>query len=258
MKHVLFPSDGAADAFLQALGQHGLAAVDAGYAPVADADQAVAEGTVEDAAAGAVKGTGAGVIVGAVAGTVLAVASGGLAAIPLILGMAALGSGVGAGVGAVGGATGVDETGNGYLVDDEVYASHARVTQQGGRVVALHDSVADRPEIHDLAAQYGGMVHGFSASAGQAAEHAAHEVQDAAHGALRGAGNVAHAAGDTLHAAGNKVEEGADRLRAAGHEVAAAVTGNPKHDALAADDRAKAEHNNAQAHAELDEAKRRV
>lgn len=72
------------------------------------------------------------------------------------------------------------------------------------------------------------------------------------------AGNVASAAGDVAGAAGNKIEEGADRLRALGHEVAAAVTGNPKHDALAAEDRAKADMNNAQASADMNDADRKI
>jgi hypothetical protein len=85
----------------------------------ADVTSPMVDGTPEDTAAGAIKGTGIGLAVGAVTGIVATLATGGLAALPVILGMAALGSGVGAGVGAVGGATGVDET-DGYsdLSDD--------------------------------------------------------------------------------------------------------------------------------------------
>ena len=66
------------------------------------------------------------------------------------------------------------------------------------------------------------------------------------------------AARDVFDAAGNKIEAGADRLRAAGHEVAGAVTGNPKHDALAAEDRAKADMHNAQARADMQDADRKI
>lgn len=77
-------------------------------------------------------------------------------------------------------------------------------------------------------------------------------------GAADTAGRVGSAAGDVAGAAGNKIEEGADRLRALGHEVAGAVTGNPKHDALAAEDRAKADMNNAQASADMSDADRKI
>ncbi|RJF73627.1 DUF2382 domain-containing protein [Deinococcus cavernae] len=70
--------------------------------------------------------------------------------------------------------------------------------------------------------------------------------------------NAGSAAGDVASAAGNKLEEGADRLRAVGHEVAGAITGNPKHDALAAEDRAKANINNDQADRDMLDADRKV
>ena len=66
------------------------------------------------------------------------------------------------------------------------------------------------------------------------------------------------AARDVVDAAGNKIEAGADRLRAMGHEVAGAVTGNPKHDALAAEDRAKADMNNAKARADMQDTDRKI
>jgi hypothetical protein len=71
-------------------------------------------------------------------------------------------------------------------------------------------------------------------------------------------GRTGSAAGDVAGAAGNKLEEGADRLRAMGHEVAGAVTGNPKHDALAAEDRAKANMNNDQADRDMMDADRKI
>ncbi|GBF04876.1 hypothetical protein DAERI_030042 [Deinococcus aerius] len=57
-------------------------------------------------------------------------------------------------------------------------------------------------------------------------------------------------------AAGAKLKEGADRARAAGHDVAGAFSDSPKHDIEAAEDRAKAEVHNAEAHAEYREGKR--
>ena len=89
------------------------------------------------------KGTGVGAAVGAVAGIIATgatVATGGLA-LPVILGMAALGSGVGAAVGATGGAMGVDETGDYYDADDDYYDRLNTTHTNGGRTVAVHDSV---------------------------------------------------------------------------------------------------------------------
>lgn len=122
----------------------------------------------EDAGAGAVAGTGVGAVVGAIAGTVATVATGGLAA-PMILGMAALGSGVGAGVGAVGGAAGVDENGDGrtadndaygrdydYSVSDESYDRMDQANTSGGRAIAVDDNVAQ--DVLDAAVQrHGGQ-----------------------------------------------------------------------------------------------------
>lgn len=62
--------------------------------------------------------------------------------------------------------------------------------------------------------------------------------------------------GNLADAAGAKLKEGADRARAAGHDVAGAFSDNPKHDAEAMEDRAKAEVHNTQAHAEYSEGKR--
>ncbi|CAM4152812.1 hypothetical protein DEMA109039_09135 [Deinococcus marmoris] len=113
----------------------------------------------EDAGAGAVKGTGVGAVVGAgagllgtigtVAGVGATVATGGLA-IPVILGMAALGAGVGAAVGATGGAAGVDENHDGrtadddygsYGVNDDYYGRMHDTVNAGGRAVAVEDAV---------------------------------------------------------------------------------------------------------------------
>jgi len=76
------------------------------------------------------------------------VATGGLA-LPVILGMAALGSGVGAAVGAVDGAAGTESDtasgGAGYASSYEVEDAHYDQLDQGinagGRAVAIEDSV---------------------------------------------------------------------------------------------------------------------
>lgn len=153
MKHIIFPTAAAADAFTADLQAQGVIAPTMGRATVTrrgdmaapvTTDGVVTDGgTAEDAGAGAVKGTGVGAAVGAVAGIIATgatVATGGLA-LPVILGMAALGSGVGAAVGATGGAMGVDETGDYYDADDDYYDRLNTTTTNGGRVVAVDDSV---------------------------------------------------------------------------------------------------------------------
>lgn len=136
----------------------------------------------EDAGAGAVKGTGVGVVVGAgagilgtigtVAGVGATVATGGLA-IPVILGMAALGAGVGAAVGATGGAAGIDENHDGrtadtdagtdysaadhgtYGVSDDYYERVNSTMNAGGRAVAVEDAIpAD--VVAEVAGRHGG------------------------------------------------------------------------------------------------------
>lgn len=183
MRHILFPTVSAADAFIADLQQRGVVRSDVGTTTVnrrvADAlgtgtaaqssastqttttEYVEGGGTAEDAGAGAVKGTALGALTGAAAGvvgtaatigaTAATVATGGLA-LPVILGMAALGSGVGAAVGAVGGAAGVDETGghtststssyqSSYDVDSDHYDRLHNASNQGGRAVAVDDNV---------------------------------------------------------------------------------------------------------------------
>ncbi|GAA5436804.1 hypothetical protein [Deinococcus aquaticus] len=149
MKHIIFPTTTAADAFIADLQSQGVIAPTMGSAtvnrrtPVAPVVDGVEGGTAEDAGAGAVKGTGVGAAVGVVAGvlaTGATIATGGLA-LPVILGMAALGSGVGAAVGATGGAMGVDETSNAYDADDDYYDRLNTTATNGGRTVAVDDSV---------------------------------------------------------------------------------------------------------------------
>lgn len=180
MKHILFPTVADADAFIADLQARGAVQPEVGHmtvnrrsagsstdssAPLAgaanlnspdvDHELGTGGGTAEDAGAGAVKGTVAGALAGAGIGaigtatgvlgaTAATVATGGLA-LPVILGVAALGSGVGAAVGALGGAAGVDETGRGYAstadVDDEHYGQMDSAVNAGGRAIAVDDNV---------------------------------------------------------------------------------------------------------------------
>ncbi|GGN41840.1 MULTISPECIES: hypothetical protein [Deinococcus] len=180
MKHILFPTAAAADAFTADLQAQGVIAPTMGSstytrrsAATGVADRADGPGsltmdgdgvggTPEDAGAGAVKGTGVGAVVGAAAGilaTGATIATGGLA-LPVILGMTALGSGVGAAVGATGGAMGVDETGkvdDRYDVDDTYYDRMDSTINSGGRVVAVHDSVP-QDVLMDAVARHGGEI----------------------------------------------------------------------------------------------------
>lgn len=198
----MFPTVAAADAFIADLQARGVvkpevgsmtlnrrvANAAAGTAPTAVSTPATSHtttdyveggGTAEDAGAGAVKGTVAGALTGVAAGvlgtaatigaTAATVATGGLA-LPVILGMAALGSGVGAAVGAMGGAAGVDETGgevrttttttsyqNSYDADDAYYNRINDRVSTGGRVVAVDDNVpAD--VLAETVAKHGGEI----------------------------------------------------------------------------------------------------
>lgn len=260
----MFPTAADADAFLADVQQQGATLGNATYTRRGTAtdgtyaDGTYADGTVtgdagagaEDAGAGAVKGTGVGAVVGAAAGflatagTVAAgVATGGLA-VPVILGMAALGSGVGAAVGATGGAMGIDEnrdgrtadtgTGDYYEADDSYYDRMDSTMSGGGRVVAVQDPVP--ANVMDAATRHGGEV-----------VDAGDSVSRMDRG-MTGGTTMGHA----TDAAGSKVDEAADRLRAAGHSAAASVTGNPEHDRLAAEDRARADMNNREADAAYD------
>jgi len=169
MKHLIFPTKAQADEFIQDLQSQGVIQkemrttdLSRGGSSVTNpgninsssalTDPMLEGGTAEDAGVGAVRGTGAGVVAGAVAGVVATIATGGLAAIPVILGMAALGSGVGAAVGAAGGAMGVDETAtDSSLKSDSAMASSSLTDDQynrlnthvssGGYPVAVDDSV---------------------------------------------------------------------------------------------------------------------
>jgi hypothetical protein len=168
MKHILFPTVAAADAFIADLQDQGVATLSENTATVnrrttgtVGSDGAYRETVAEEAGEGAVKGTGVGALVGAAAGalttagvlgtaaaTAATVATGGLA-LPVILGMAAAGAGVGAAVGAAGGAAdaeaGTSRGRAGYASSYEVENSHYDQMDQsinsGGRAVAIEDSV---------------------------------------------------------------------------------------------------------------------
>jgi hypothetical protein len=184
MKHILFPTVAAADAFIADLQSRGVVRPELGTTTlgrrsmqdmgsasmtpgtvqtgtVQTGDYATEGGTAEDAGAGAVKGTVAGLVSGAAIGvigtatgliatTAATVATGGLA-LPVILGLAALGSGVGAAVGGIGGAAGVDETPDGPVTTSD-YATSSHIADDhydrldsginaGGRAVAVDENV---------------------------------------------------------------------------------------------------------------------
>ncbi len=169
MKHILFPTIAAADAFIADLQARGAVRPEVGSSTLnrrtapgmtdsaatsgpRDASEGVNPdmgGDAEDAGAGAVKGTVVGALTGAAAaviGTVATVATGGIA-LPVVLGMAALGSGVGAAVGGIGGAVGVDETGTAggrydhSDLDDDAYTRIDSGVNSGGRAVAVDENV---------------------------------------------------------------------------------------------------------------------
>ncbi|WP_216328376.1 hypothetical protein [Deinococcus aestuarii] len=181
MRHLLFPTKDAADAFIADLRAQGLIQPEVGHVTVnrrmTDATRQMEAGstttgtagagevdTAHEAGRGAVEGTGIGAAAGAVAGvigSVATVATGGLA-LPVILGMTALGSGVGAAVGAVaGGATaegtgGVGDTSGSYDVSDDQHDRLSSGLSGGGRAVAVEDSVpADA--VAAAAARHGGQ-----------------------------------------------------------------------------------------------------
>lgn len=179
MQHILFPTVAAADAFIADLQQQGVVRPEVGSmqlnrrtAPVTSETTTTTTteyagdmggGTAEDAGAGAVKGTVAGALTGAAAGiigTAATVATGGLA-LPVILGMTALGSGVGAAVGGIGGAAGVDETGDdtmsGYEVEDTHYDRMQSAVEGGGRAVAVDDNVP-QDVLEEAVRRHGGQL----------------------------------------------------------------------------------------------------
>lgn len=176
MKHLLFPSKEQADAFIEDLRAQGVIQPDVGQTTVnrrgmmdttggmdttgtmtdrtsdryAGDTYAGADDTAEEAGEGAIEGTGVGAAVGAVAGAVATVATGGIAAVPVLLGMTALGSGVGAAVGAIGGAAGAeadggygDNYGGRYDLEGDRYDSLHSGVNEGGRAIAVDENVPE-------------------------------------------------------------------------------------------------------------------
>lgn len=163
MKHVAFPTEQDLNAFAAEMVQAGVAREGTGHATVNRRESGATtpaynagvtgEPAAEGAGEGAVKGTGVGLAVGATAGvlttagvlgtaaaTAATVATGGLA-LPVILGMAALGAGAGAVVGGVGGAAGAEEHHHAYDVEGGHYdALHTHVNE-GRHVIAVEDSI---------------------------------------------------------------------------------------------------------------------
>ena len=184
MKHILFPTVAAADAFIAELQNQGVATLSESTATVnrrstgvVGTDGTYREPVAEEAGEGAVKGTGVGALVGAAAGalttagvlgtaaaTAATVATGGLA-LPVILGMAAAGAGVGAAVGAAGGAAGAEvNTASGragyasnYEVESDHYDQMDQSVNSGGRAVAIEDSVPSEA-LHAAMTRYGGHL----------------------------------------------------------------------------------------------------
>ncbi|TDE86832.1 hypothetical protein [Deinococcus sp. S9] len=179
MRHLLFPTKEQADAFIEDLRAQGLIQPEIGQIPLqrrttlaeansaqtgyagnsTRADSSTASPEAEAAGEGAIEGTGVGAAVGAVAGAVATVATGGLAAVPVLLGMTALGAGVGAGVGAIGGAEAASatdgDTRDGSLDDDRYDRLHSGVAG-GGRAVAVEDTVPQEA-VEAAAARHGGQ-----------------------------------------------------------------------------------------------------
>lgn len=183
MKHLIFPTVAQADAFVQDLQSQGAIQPEMGQTsfrrrtsagmtgaattPVAQTKTVTTEyvdggGDGEDVAKGALGGTALGAVAGVAAGAVV-VATGGLAAVPVLLGMGALGSGIGAAAGAAEGAVNGDgmvtrqaqDYGAGYDLDDTHYDTMNSSVETGGRAIAIEDSVpADIVEA--AAARHGG------------------------------------------------------------------------------------------------------
>ncbi|BDP40343.1 hypothetical protein DAETH_03120 [Deinococcus aetherius] len=181
MKHLLFPSKEAADAFIADLRAQGLIQPQVGQVTVgrrgagairqpettpappapAGADDV---GSANEAGVGLVAGAGVGAAAGAVIGvigSVATVATGGLA-LPVILGMAAVGGGFGAVAGAVAstgtaeGTGGVGDTTGSHDVTGEQHDRLSSGMAGGGRAVAVEDSVpADA--VAAAAARHGGQ-----------------------------------------------------------------------------------------------------
>lgn len=169
MRHLIFPTVAQADAFVQDLQSQGVIQPEMGQTSFQRRSSAGSMGTATtqttaatattteyvdgggdgaDMAGGALKGTALGAVAGVAAGAVVA-ATGGLAAVPVLLGMGALGSGLGAAAGTADAAVHGDgmETrvarsyDDRYEVDDTHYDEMHSTVEGGGRAIAIEDDV---------------------------------------------------------------------------------------------------------------------
>lgn len=177
MRHLIFPTVAQADAFVQDLQSQGVIQPEMGQTSfqrrssggnvgttTTQATQTTAAtattteyvdggGDGADMAGGALKGTALGAVAGVAAGAVVA-ATGGLAAVPVLLGMGALGSGLGAAAGTADAAvhgdgmeTRVAASGDArryedrYDFDDTHYSDIQTTVDAGGRAIAIEDDV---------------------------------------------------------------------------------------------------------------------
>jgi len=156
MRHILFPTAAAAEAFIADLAGQGAATLSDRQATVTRQTTRVAEHPetiIEQEGEGAVHGTGVGAVVGVAAGVVATIATGGLA-LPVILGMAAAGAGVGAAVGAVGADL---HPHHAYEVESTQYDTIDQGVAAGGNAVGVDDSVPEAV-LQEAVARHGGRV----------------------------------------------------------------------------------------------------
>lgn len=182
MRHLIFPTVAQADAFVQDLQSQGVIQPEMGQtsfqrrssaegmnstgmsttttqtnaATATTTEYVDGGGDGQDMAGGALKGTALGAVAGVAAGAVVA-ATGGLAAVPVLLGMGALGSGIGAAAGTADAAvngdgmeTRVAASGNTenvrsyedrYEFEDTHYNDMQSTVDAGGRAIAIEDDV---------------------------------------------------------------------------------------------------------------------
>jgi len=154
MRHVIFETQEKADAFIADLTTQtgGTSATGRPRAHVEAPGEVEADlhrdTPAEEVAEGAVNGTFAGGIAGGVIGLLGIVIAGALtggAAVPVILGMVAVGAGVGAATGAVGGVVGVEEHGTlgEYQVHRHQYEELHGALQSGHTPVAVDPSIPE-------------------------------------------------------------------------------------------------------------------
>ncbi|MCP2014245.1 hypothetical protein L1280_001382 [Deinococcus sp. HSC-46F16] len=182
MRHLIFPTVAQADAFVQDLLSQGVIQPEMGQtsfqrrtaagsmggtgmgttttqtsaATATTTEYVDGGGDGQDMAGGALKGTALGAVAGVAAGAVVA-ATGGLAAVPVLLGMGALGSGIGAAAGTAdaavhgdgmetrvagsGEAAGTRSYEDRYEFEDTHYNDMQSTVDAGGRAIAIEDDV---------------------------------------------------------------------------------------------------------------------